>query len=105
MLAYNRGFYLIMNKVVEKANMFACRVLNILYLCRQPPRQSLDGYKHVVDVKFCPPVPSDGPQFPPEAVKAKETAQHSQNNVEFHEIMEGDTITKTNRRYSNLHFD
>ncbi|PNY14173.1 hypothetical protein L195_g010847 [Trifolium pratense] len=58
----------------------------------KPPRQSLDGYKHVVDVKFCPPVPSDGPQFPPEAVKAKETAQHSQNNVEFHEIMEEDTL-------------
>ncbi|MCH98141.1 alpha/beta-hydrolase superfamily protein, partial [Trifolium medium] len=68
--------------------MFARRLPNILYLCRQPPRQSLDGYKHVVDVKFCPPVPSDGPQFPLEAVKAKETAQHSQNNVEFHEIME-----------------
>ncbi|CAJ2658858.1 uncharacterized protein LOC123898746 [Trifolium pratense] len=58
----------------------------------KPPRQSLDGYKHVVDVKFCPPVPSDGPQFPPEAVKAKETAQHSQNNVEFHEIMEEEMI-------------
>ncbi|XP_004485889.2 uncharacterized protein [Cicer arietinum] len=58
----------------------------------KPPRQSLDGYKHVVDVKYCPPVPSDGPQFPPEAVKAKETAQLTQNNVEFHEIMEEEMI-------------
>ncbi|XP_058760013.1 putative lipase ROG1 [Vicia villosa] len=58
----------------------------------KPPRQSLDGYKHVVDVKYCPPVPSDEPQFPPEAVKAKETAQHTQNSVEFHEIMEEEMI-------------
>ncbi|XP_024633307.2 lipid droplet phospholipase 1 isoform X3 [Medicago truncatula] len=58
----------------------------------KPPRQSLDGYKHVVDVNYCPPVPSDGPQFPPEAVKAKETAQHTQNSVEFHEIMEEEMI-------------
>lgn len=74
---------------VEDANMFVLKVPNILYLCRQPPRQSLDGYKHVVDVKYCPPVPSDEPQFPPEAAKAKETAQHTQNSLEFHEIMEG----------------
>lgn len=58
----------------------------------KPPRQSLDGYKHVVDVNYCPPIPSDGPQFPPEAVKAKETAQHTQNSVEFHEIMEEEMI-------------
>ncbi|XP_061362037.1 putative lipase YDR444W isoform X2 [Gastrolobium bilobum] len=60
-------------------------------LCK-PPRQSLDGYKHVVNVQHCPPVPSDGPQFPPEAVKAKETAQNTQNTVEFHEIMEEEMI-------------
>ncbi|KAK7306551.1 hypothetical protein VNO77_44499 [Canavalia gladiata] len=59
----------------------------------KPPRQSLDGYKHVVEVKYCHPVPYDGPQFPPEAMKAKETAQKTQNNtVEFHEITEEEMI-------------
>ncbi|XP_020236463.1 uncharacterized protein LOC109816022 [Cajanus cajan] len=61
----------------------------------KPPRQSLDGYKHVVDVEYCPPVPSDGPQFPPKAVKAKEAAQNapnSHNTVEYHEIIEDEII-------------
>lgn len=58
----------------------------------QPPRRSLDGYKHVVDVEYCPPVPSEGPHFPPEAAKAKEAAQNTpsfQNTLEYHDIMEG----------------
>ncbi|XP_061372606.1 uncharacterized protein LOC133315071 isoform X2 [Gastrolobium bilobum] len=61
----------------------------------KPPRQSLDGYKHVVDVEYCPPIPSDGPRFPPEAVKAKEEAQNAPNTqktVEYHEIMEDEII-------------
>jgi hypothetical protein len=52
----------------------------------------LDGYKHVVDVEYCPPVASDGPHFRPEAAKAKEAAQNTpntENTVEYHEIMEG----------------
>lgn len=52
----------------------------------------MDGYKHVVDVEYCPPVASDGPHFPPEAAKAKEAAQKEpsiQHTVEYHEIMEG----------------
>ncbi|KAK9092939.1 hypothetical protein Syun_027850 [Stephania yunnanensis] len=60
-----------------------------------PPRRSLDGYKHVVDVQYCPPVYSDGPHFPPEAAKAKEEAQNSpslQNTLEYHEIMEEEMI-------------
>uniref|UniRef100_A0A7N0RDE3 DUF676 domain-containing protein n=1 Tax=Kalanchoe fedtschenkoi TaxID=63787 RepID=A0A7N0RDE3_KALFE len=60
-----------------------------------PPRRSLDGYKHVVDVEYCPPVSSDGPHFPPEAAKAKEAAQTSpnpQNTNEYHEIMEEEMI-------------
>ncbi|KAJ1393969.1 hypothetical protein SESBI_34506 [Sesbania bispinosa] len=57
-----------------------------------PPSQSLDGYKHVVDVEYCTPIPSDGPQFPPEAVKAKEIAQNTQSTVEFHEIAEEEMI-------------
>ena len=58
----------------------------------QPPLRSLDGYKHVVDVDYCPPVSSKSPQFPPEAAKAKGAAQISpstQNTVEYHEIVEG----------------
>lgn len=61
----------------------------------KPPLRSLDGYKHVVDVEYCPPVSSKGPQFPPEAAKAKEAAQNApstQNTVEYHEIMEEEMI-------------
>ncbi|CAK8578545.1 unnamed protein product [Lathyrus sativus] len=61
----------------------------------KPPRQSLDGYKHVVDVEYCPPVPSDGPQFSQEAMKAKEEAQNApgtQKTVEYHEIIEEEVI-------------
>ncbi|KAG4391309.1 hypothetical protein GLYMA_05G158000v4 [Glycine max] len=61
----------------------------------KPPRKSLDGYKHVVDVEYCPPVPSDGPKFPPKAVKAKKAAQNApntQNTVEYHEIVEDEMI-------------
>ncbi|XP_062012996.1 putative lipase YDL109C isoform X2 [Rosa rugosa] len=57
----------------------------------KPPRRSLVGYKHVVDVEYCPPVSSDGPHFPPEAAKAKEAAQskpNQQNTLEYHEIVE-----------------
>ncbi|CDY69201.1 BnaCnng62350D, partial [Brassica napus] len=67
-----------------------------LVLCyTQPPRRSLDGYKHVVDVEYCPPVSSDGAHFPPEAAKAKEAAQSSpspQNTLEYHEIVEEEMI-------------
>ncbi|KVI01025.1 protein of unknown function DUF676, lipase-like protein [Cynara cardunculus var. scolymus] len=41
----------------------------------KPPLESLDGYKHVVDVEICPPVLSAGSKFPPEAARAKEAAQ------------------------------
>ncbi|XP_024025639.1 uncharacterized protein LOC21389244 [Morus notabilis] len=61
----------------------------------KPPRRSLDGYKHVVDVDYCPPIPSDGPHFPPEAAKAKEAAQNepsTQHTVEYREIMEEEMI-------------
>ncbi|KAE7995839.1 hypothetical protein FH972_000604 [Carpinus fangiana] len=61
----------------------------------KPPRRSLDGYKHVVDVEYCPPVASDGPHFRPEAAKAKEAAQNTpnvENTVEYHEIMEEEMI-------------
>lgn len=72
-----------------------CVNLNISEFHWQPPRGSLDGYKHVVDVEYCPPVSSEGPHFPPEAAKAKEAAQSKPNiqkTLEYHEIVEG---TKT----------
>ncbi|XP_010540509.1 PREDICTED: putative lipase YDR444W [Tarenaya hassleriana] len=61
----------------------------------KPPSRSLDGYKHVVDVEYCPPVSSDGAHFPPEAAKAKEAAQSSpspENTLEYHEIVEEEMI-------------
>ncbi|XP_039019715.1 uncharacterized protein LOC120151275 isoform X1 [Hibiscus syriacus] len=61
----------------------------------KPPLRSLDGYKHVVDVEYCPPVSSDGPHFPQEAAKAKAVAQNapnSKNTVEYHELMEEEMI-------------
>ncbi|CAI0444780.1 unnamed protein product [Linum tenue] len=60
-----------------------------------PPRRSLDGYKHVVDVEYCPPVSTDGPHFPPEAAKAKAAAQNdpsNKNTSEYHELMEEEMI-------------
>ncbi|KAI3742848.1 hypothetical protein L1987_60544 [Smallanthus sonchifolius] len=61
----------------------------------KPPFKSLDGYKHVVDVEYCPPVQSMGSSFPPEAARAKEAAQNvpnTQNTLEYHEIMEEEMI-------------
>ncbi|XP_010549399.1 PREDICTED: putative lipase YOR059C isoform X2 [Tarenaya hassleriana] len=61
----------------------------------KPPRRSLDGYKHVVDVEYCQPVSSGGAHFPPEAAKAKEAAQSSpspENTLEYHEIVEGSLV-------------
>lgn len=61
----------------------------------KPPRKSLDGYKHIVDVEYCPPVSSEGPHFTPEAAKAKEAAQDApnpKNTLEYHEIMEEEMI-------------
>ncbi|KAI3698246.1 hypothetical protein L6452_31359 [Arctium lappa] len=61
----------------------------------KPSFESLDGYKHVVDVEYCPPVLSTGSNFPPEAARAKEAAQNvpnTQNTLEYHEIMEEEMI-------------
>ncbi|KAL6333479.1 hypothetical protein AAG906_028664 [Vitis piasezkii] len=95
-------------KFIAALGAFSCRILyaNVSYdhmvgwrtssIRREtelvkPPRRSLDGYRHVVDVEYCPPVLSDGPHFPPEAAKAKEAAQNApstQSTVEYHEILE-----------------
>lgn len=61
----------------------------------QPPQRSLDGYKHVVDAEYCPPVSSEGPHFATEVAKAKEAAQtepSTQNTVEYHELVEGNQL-------------
>ncbi|KDP35871.1 hypothetical protein JCGZ_10606 [Jatropha curcas] len=99
-------------KFISALGAFGCRILyaNVSYdhmvgwstssIRREkelvkPPRHSLDGYKHVVDVEYCPPLSSEGPQFPPEAVKAKEAAQkepNTRNTVEYHEIIEEEMI-------------
>ncbi|KAK8955760.1 hypothetical protein KSP40_PGU019521 [Platanthera guangdongensis] len=61
----------------------------------KPPQQSLDGYKHIVNVRYCPPISSGGPRFPPEASKAKEAAKNApntQNSAEYHDIVEEEMI-------------
>ncbi|KAM7500705.1 hypothetical protein LguiA_025119 [Lonicera macranthoides] len=99
-------------KFISALGAFGCRVLyaNVSYdhmvgwrtssIRREeelvkPPQRSLDGYKHVVDVEYCPPVSSDGAHFRPVAAKAKEAAQNApstQNTVEYHEIIEEEMI-------------
>ncbi|XP_022955017.1 uncharacterized protein LOC111457098 isoform X2 [Cucurbita moschata] len=61
----------------------------------QPPRRCLDGYMHVVDADYYPPVPSAGANFPPEAAQRKEAAQKSpiaHDTVDYYEIMEEEMI-------------
>ncbi|XP_010915522.1 uncharacterized protein [Elaeis guineensis] len=61
----------------------------------EPSRRSLDGYKHVVDVEYCPPVPSEGPHFPAKAARAKEAAQtasNTQHTAEYYDMMEEEMI-------------
>lgn len=61
----------------------------------KPPWRSLDGYKHVVDVEYCPPASCEGPHYPLEAAKAKEAAQNAPNTqrtLEYHESMEEEMI-------------
>ncbi|GFZ06140.1 hydrolase-like protein family [Actinidia rufa] len=80
-------------KFISALGAFRCRILyaNVSYDRILPPSKSLDGYKHVVDVEYYPPVSSEGPHFPPEAAKAKKAAQNApniENTVEYHDIME-----------------
>lgn len=66
----------------------------------KPPQQSLDGYKHIVNVQYCPPILSDGPRFPLEAAKAKEAAKNApnmQNTAEYHDIVEEEMINGLQR--------
>ncbi|XP_077251129.1 hydrolase-like protein family isoform X2 [Tasmannia lanceolata] len=99
-------------KFISALRAFRCRILyaNVSYdhmvgwrtssIRREtelvkPPRRSLDGYKHVVDVEYCPPISSEGPHFRPEAAKAKEVAQttpNTQNTTEYHDIIEEEMI-------------
>uniref|UniRef100_A0A1D1Y846 Putative lipase YOR059C n=1 Tax=Anthurium amnicola TaxID=1678845 RepID=A0A1D1Y846_9ARAE len=59
------------------------------------PRQSLEGYKHVVDVEYCPPVSFENPHFTVEAVKAKVAAQvapNSESTNDYYHIIEEEMI-------------
>ncbi|XP_042434989.1 uncharacterized protein LOC122020988 isoform X2 [Zingiber officinale] len=61
----------------------------------KPSLKSLDGYKHIVDVQYCPPILSEDPHFPSEAAKAKEAAQTSSNTqttTEYYELIEEEMI-------------
>ncbi|KAL0310630.1 UNVERIFIED_CONTAM: putative lipase [Sesamum angustifolium] len=83
-------------KFISALGAFRCRVLyaNVSYdhmvgwrtssvrrekELPKPPRRSLDGYKHVVDVEYCPPVLSESAHFPPEAAKAKGCSKGTQH--------------------------
>ncbi|KAL8158832.1 hypothetical protein V2J09_000369 [Rumex salicifolius] len=97
-------------KFISALGSFRCRILyaNTSYdrwrtssirreneLPKRPPRRSLEGYKHVVDVEYRPPVSCKGPNFHLEAAKAKEAAQNApsrENTLEYHEIMEEEMI-------------
>lgn len=60
-----------------------------------PPRKSLDGYKHVVSVTYCPPVCMDMPSFQPESAEEKEAAQKAPSSkvaTAYHERMEEEMI-------------
>ncbi|XP_054801037.1 putative lipase YDR444W isoform X2 [Prosopis cineraria] len=99
-------------KFISALGAFRCRVVyaNVSYdhmvgwrtssirreteLCK-PPNQSIDGYEHIVNVEYCPPVRSDGPGFSTEAAKAKEATQkapNAQNAIEYYEKMEEEMI-------------
>lgn len=61
----------------------------------KPPRQSLGGYKHIVNVQYCPPIITPSPHFPPEAARAKETAKNvsdTLNTAEYNDIIEEEMI-------------
>uniref|UniRef100_A0A3Q7FPW6 DUF676 domain-containing protein n=1 Tax=Solanum lycopersicum TaxID=4081 RepID=A0A3Q7FPW6_SOLLC len=77
-------------KFISALGSFKWRVLYA-----NPPWRSLDGYKHVVDVEYCPPASCEGPHYPLEAAKAKEAAQNAPNTqrtLEYHESMEEEMI-------------
>ncbi|PIN18828.1 putative alpha/beta hydrolase [Handroanthus impetiginosus] len=99
-------------KFISALGAFRCRILyaNVSYdhmvgwrtssIRREtelvkPPDRSLEGYKHIVNVMYCPPVLSESPHFPPEAARAKEAAQNepsAENTIEYHDIMEEEMI-------------
>lgn len=63
----------------------------------------MHGYKHVVNVEFCPAVlDSDGPSFEPgESARGKAAAQDSPSSTKaaaYHEMLEGiDPLVSTAR--------
>ncbi|XP_002974474.2 uncharacterized protein LOC9658416 [Selaginella moellendorffii] len=61
----------------------------------KPPRKSLEGYKHVVNVRYCPAIQSDGPSFEDNTAGAKEAAQKQPSSIEakeYHDILEEEMV-------------
>eukprot|EP01018_Ginkgo_biloba_P000016 Gb_11312 [translate_table: standard] len=61
----------------------------------KPSKHSLDGYKHVMDVVYCPPVQKEGPSYPPETARAKEAAQttpSSKKAADYYDMLEEEMI-------------
>ncbi|KAG6383944.1 hypothetical protein SASPL_156265 [Salvia splendens] len=82
-------------KFLSALGVFRCRFLYANVSYDHMVDGSLDGYEHIVNVEYCPPVLSESPNFPSEAAEAKEAAQNdpsTQNTVEYHEIMEDEMI-------------
>ncbi len=59
--------------------------------CRQPLRNLLNGYKHIVNVVYCQAMESKLPSFEHEIAQAKTTqvAPSTKKAVSYHDILEG----------------
>lgn len=83
---------------VSYDHMVGWRTASIRRECEltKPRRQSLPGYKHVVNVIDCPPVESCGPHFEEGTAKAKEAIQRSPTSnkkaAAYHDILEEEII-------------
>ncbi|KAH9563219.1 hypothetical protein CY35_05G113700 [Sphagnum magellanicum] len=61
----------------------------------KPPRNSLNGYKHIVNVVYCPAVESKLPSFEQETARAKAAAQvapSSKKAASYHDILEEEMV-------------
>ncbi|XP_024386133.1 putative lipase C4A8.10 [Physcomitrium patens] len=61
----------------------------------RPPRVSMDGYKHVVNVEYCPAVASDAPAFQQESAQGKAAAQVSPDSKKaaaYHNRLEEEMV-------------
>lgn len=61
----------------------------------RPPRASMDGYKHVVNVTYSPAVDSDAPSFQQESAQGKAAAQISPSSKKaaaYHDMLEEEMV-------------